>query len=213
MKILLTPESFASDFLKKIEEMTKQKVFDCYQCGKCSAGCPISFEMDYLPSVVIRMAQFGMEKEVLESRTIWLCASCETCTTRCPREIDIAALMDGFRILAVQQGVRARVRTVRLFNKLFLGIVRKYGRIFEGELIGKFNLLSGRPFQDIFKGPALFKQGRMKMLPAISNRKAMKKIFDGVKEKEKQRKKQAQSAVSQSRVEGSSAGGKVEPGE
>ena len=186
MKILLTPESFKSDFLKKIEEMTEQKLFDCYQCGKCSAGCPIAFEMDYLPSVVIRMAQFGIEKEVLESRTIWLCASCETCTTRCPREIDIAALMDGFRILAVQRGVRARVRTVRLFNKLFLGIVGRYGRIFEGELIAKFNLLSGKLFQDVFKGPVLFKQGRMKMFPAISNRKAIRKIFKAVKEQEKQ---------------------------
>jgi heterodisulfide reductase subunit C len=186
MKILLTPESVKSDFLKKIEETTKQKVFDCYQCGKCSAGCPISFEMDHLPNAIIRMAQFGMEKEVLKSRSIWLCASCETCTTRCPREIDIAALMDGFRILAVQKGIRPRLRTVRLFNKLFLGIVKKYGRIFEGELIGKFNMFSGKFFQDVLKAPILLKQGRLKIFPAISNRKAIRKIFKGVKQKEKQ---------------------------
>lgn len=161
MKILLTPKSFKSNFLETIEGLTKEKIFDCYQCGKCSAGCPISFEMDYLPSVIIRMVQFGMQKEVLNSKTIWLCASCETCTTRCPREIDIAALMDGCRILAVQEGVRPRIRTVRLFNKLFLGIVRRYGRIFEGELIGKFNLLSGKLFQDVLKSPALLRQGRL----------------------------------------------------
>lgn len=186
MQILLTPKSFKSDFLKKVEEATRQKVFDCYQCGKCSAGCPISFQMDYLPNVIIRMAQFGMEKEVLNSKTIWLCASCETCTTRCPREIDIAALMDGFRIIAVQKGVRPKVRTVRLFNKLFLGIVKKYGRIFEGELIGKFNLFSGKFFQDVLKAPILFKQGRLKLLPAISNREAIKKIFKEIKKREKQ---------------------------
>lgn len=188
MQILLTAESLKSDFLKRIEGTTKQKVFDCYQCGKCSAGCPILFEMDYLPSAILRMAQFGMEKEVLESRTIWLCASCQTCTTRCPREIDIAALMDGFRILAVQKGVRPKVRTVRLFNKLFLGIVKKYGRIFEAELIAKFNLFSGKFFQDVLKAPTLLKQGRLKIFPTISNRKAMKRIFKGVKEKEKQKK-------------------------
>lgn len=189
MQILLTSESFKSDFLKKVEEMTKQKVFDCYQCGKCSAGCPISFQMDYLPSVIIRMAQFGMEKEVLNSKTIWLCASCETCTTRCPREIDIAALMDGFRIIAVRKGIRPKVRTVRLFNKLFLGIVKKYGRIFDGELIAKFNLSSGKLFQDVLKAPIMFMQGRLKIFPSISNRKAIKKIFKGVKEKEKEKKR------------------------
>lgn len=190
MKIFLTPESLQSNFLKNVEEISKQKIFDCYQCGKCSAGCPISFEMDYLPSLIIRMAQFGMEKEVLRSKTIWLCASCETCTTRCPREIDIAAVMDGFRILAVRRGVRPRLRTVRLFNKLFLGIVRKYGRIFEAELIAKFNFSSGKFFQDILKAPMLLKQGRLKIFPAISNRKAIKKIFRGVEKKKKEKSKE-----------------------
>lgn len=189
MKIVLTPQSFETDFLKEVEGSTGQKVSDCYQCGKCSAGCPISFEMDCLPNQIIRMAQFGLEREILESKTIWLCASCETCTTRCPREIDIAALMDGFRIAAVQRGVRPRVRTVRLFNKLFLGIIKKYGRIFEPELIAKFNTLSGKFFQDVLKAPIMLKQGRLKIIPTIANRKAMKKIFKGVKEKERRENK------------------------
>ena len=184
MKINLSAENLHSDFLNKIEAMTKQRVFDCYQCGKCSAGCPIAFEMDYLPSVIIRMSQFGMEKEVLNSKTIWLCSSCNTCTTRCPREIDLAMLMDGFRILAMPRGIRSKVWTVPLLNRLFLGIIKKYGRLYELEMIGKFNFLSGRLFQDALKAPILFKQGRIKILPEKSNTEAVQKIFKNIEKKE-----------------------------
>ena len=75
----------------------------CFQCHKCSTGCPIGPEMDLLPSQVMRLVQLGAEAEVLESRGIWLCASCEACTTRCPMGIDVAAVMDALRMLAVER--------------------------------------------------------------------------------------------------------------
>ena len=62
----------------------------CYQCLKCSAGCPMTFAMDYPPSQIMRMVQLGQEDDLLASKTIWVCLTCNTCSIRCPNDIDIA---------------------------------------------------------------------------------------------------------------------------
>jgi heterodisulfide reductase subunit C len=87
-----------------VEEISGQGLLDCNQCGKCSAGCPIVAAMDILPSQVIRMAQLGME-EVLESNTVWICASCLTCVTRCPKGVDLPRLMEALRQISLRDGV------------------------------------------------------------------------------------------------------------
>ena len=86
------------DWLKKVEEISGQNVFACYQCGKCSAGCPMSAEMDLLPNQVIRLLQLGAVEPLLNCRTIWLCASCFTCTARCPKGVSLTRLMEGVRL-------------------------------------------------------------------------------------------------------------------
>ncbi len=135
--------------------------------------------MDYLPNQIIRMVQLGMEDKVLSSHTIWLCAGCETCTTRCPREIDLAKVMDALRIIALRRKIKSSERDIQLFNRLFLSTVRKYGRVFEGEMIGKFNLNRGHFLKDIFMAPKLFKRGRLKTFPSLADPKKIKKIFKG----------------------------------
>jgi heterodisulfide reductase subunit C len=91
-----------SDFLKKIEDVSGQKIYGCYQCGKCTAGCPMADDMDLTPNQVIRMVQLGCE-EVLASKTIWLCASCFTCGTRCPHGIDICKVMEALRLVSLRK--------------------------------------------------------------------------------------------------------------
>ena len=89
-------------FTQKVETLSTQNVYACYQCGKCSAGCPMVSSMDLLPNQVIRLVQFGDER-VLESMTIWVCATCYTCSIRCPKGIDIAKVMEALRILALRK--------------------------------------------------------------------------------------------------------------
>jgi len=72
--------------LDKIEKEAGTSINLCYQCGKCSAGCPVGFAMDYTPRQVIRLLQLGLVNEALSAESIWICASCETCSARCPRE-------------------------------------------------------------------------------------------------------------------------------
>jgi heterodisulfide reductase subunit C len=94
-----------NDFVEKIEELSDQSLASCYQCGRCSGGCPSSPFMDLLPNQVIRLAQLGRKEEVLDCNTIWLCASCFTCVIRCPKGVDLAKIMEGLRLMVLRQNV------------------------------------------------------------------------------------------------------------
>lgn len=114
-------------------------VADCYQCGKCSAGCPMAEHMDLLPNQLVRLAQLGRLDRGMRCEAIWKCVSCVTCSTRCPKSVDCAGVMDAFRQMAVEQGVASeeRCRTV-LFQQAFLDNVRRNGRLCEVDLIREF---------------------------------------------------------------------------
>jgi heterodisulfide reductase subunit C2 len=76
---------------------------DCYQCGKCSAGCPAVSYMDILPNQMIRFAQLGMKEELMNCKSIWICASCMTCNTRCPKGINIAEVVEAIRQILLRK--------------------------------------------------------------------------------------------------------------
>ena len=89
---------------KKVFEISGQNVYLCYQCGKCSAGCPVATEMDLLPNQIIHMVQIGNEK-ALEAKSIWICATCFTCSVRCPRGLDVAKVMEALRLIILRRGI------------------------------------------------------------------------------------------------------------
>jgi len=91
-----------SEFKERVIELSGEKVDLCFQCGACSSGCPMTQEMDYLPSKIIRMVQMGLE-EALETKTIWICMTCFNCQVRCPRGIDIANVMEALRQLVLRK--------------------------------------------------------------------------------------------------------------
>ena len=101
----LSRKDVQKEFIKKIEELSGQNIGACYQCGNCSAGCPIVDHMDILPNQVIRLIQLGSDNEVLASETIWLCASCLQCMAKCPKGVDLAKIMDALRTVLRRQGV------------------------------------------------------------------------------------------------------------
>jgi heterodisulfide reductase subunit C len=106
----------STDLANRIREKTGENVYLCYQCVKCTSGCPLAQHFDLAPNQVMRAAQLGMEDLIYGSKTAWLCASCQTCTTRCPRSIDIARSWTASS--AKQPGSRAGPR--RRDNKVFL---------------------------------------------------------------------------------------------
>ncbi|GAI09389.1 unnamed protein product [marine sediment metagenome] len=101
MRTEISVKDIKSKFLDKVEELSEENIYACYQCGKCSAGCPSISEMDISPCEIIRLVQLGQEKEVLNSKTIWICSSCFTCVTRCPKGVDLAKVMEALRHIII----------------------------------------------------------------------------------------------------------------
>ncbi len=103
MRINISRKKIKSPFVGKVEEISGQNLLACYQCGKCSAGCPAVSEMDILPNQIIRYAQLGFKDELLQSKSIWICASCFTCNARCPKGINVAEVIEAIRQILLRK--------------------------------------------------------------------------------------------------------------
>ena len=140
-------------------------VFACYQCKRCSAGCPTAFAMDRPPHELVRALQMGHDELVLNSRTAWLCSSCEMCSTRCPQEVDPARVMDGVKILCGREAITPAVPSVAAFNRTFLWMISRFGRAYELGLVCLSQAKSGRLWRDLPLGMKMFAKGRLRLFP------------------------------------------------
>lgn len=196
-KIINLPVMLSKDttFRDLIVKSVGEEIFACYQCYKCSAGCPVVFAMDLLPHQVIRSVLFLQQEKVLSSRTIWICASCETCTTRCPNEIDIAKVMDVLRQIQIESGKLSKEPKIPIFHKAFLNSIKKRGRVHELSLLGNYSLKSGDLGEklktgewknDLKLGIKMFLRGKFKILPPkCEGIKEVQKIFTRAEEHKK----------------------------
>lgn len=150
-----------------VEAYSHQKIARCYQCGKCTAGCPVAYTMDLTPRQVMRALQLGIEDELKRSSTMWICFYCITCSARCPREIDIARVMEALRLATGKEKVTAAQKNIKLFHELFLRSVKYWGRAYELGLALTYNLLSKHPLARIELGPGMLFKGKLALLPHL----------------------------------------------
>ncbi|HUW64728.1 MAG TPA: 4Fe-4S dicluster domain-containing protein [Spirochaetia bacterium] len=174
----------AGDFLAEVSRLSGQKVGLCFQCQKCSSGCPVAQYADLHPSQLLRTVQFGLKDQALDSSFIWLCSGCETCGARCPNGIRTAAVVDTLKEMAGSNGKVAAERNTQLFHRAFLDSVRRYGRVHELGMLTKYKLQSGNLFQDLDIGRHMFLKGKLKLMPhRIKGAGAVRDIFRRVQEK------------------------------
>jgi heterodisulfide reductase subunit C2 len=166
------------------EEIIKSsgvKISSCFQCQKCSNGCPLAFAMDILPHQLVHSIQLGFVDYVLNSDSIWVCASCETCTTRCPNDIDIAHLMDTLRQVSVKRGIKESQKQVQVFHAAFLNSIKRFGRVHEASMAVEYAYRHGglrgvREQLDL--GLEMIRKGKIKLVPhRLTGNKEVKKIF------------------------------------
>ena len=173
-------------FSRKITEEVKN-LNRCYQCSMCSDGCPVAYAMDYYPNQVIHLVRLGLKEKVLQSTTIWMCASCETCATRCPNEIEIVRLMDVLRNESLEEGFESPVNKISKFHQAFVEQIRKRGRVDEASLVINYELKTGdflslKKLRELVSlALQMLRKGKIK-LPSLKRHspKAVKEIFNKV---------------------------------
>jgi heterodisulfide reductase subunit C len=185
MRLKLTHDQVDSDWKREVERRLGRKVADCYQCGKCSAGCPTAYEMFHPIHAMMRLVQLGRKDEALASRSQWVCVACEACSTRCPKDVEPAKLMTVLREMAQEAGtVNANELDVYDFHKSFLSMVRRFGRVYELGLVASYKMKAPlrRGTQDVVTGVRMFKRGKPGLLPhRVQNVAAIRRIYEKTK--------------------------------
>jgi heterodisulfide reductase subunit C len=174
-------------FLERVESAGPFLASACYQCRKCTNGCPVTFAMDLYPDEVIRMVILGQRERVLNCHTVWVCAACGTCTTRCPNGVRIAELMDCLKEMAVEEGIPCSQPRILASHEIFLNHIKKRGRVFETTLLPVYFLKSGAFLDkvnsgtwryDINLGLQMFAKGRLPLKSgSIKGKKEICKIL------------------------------------
>jgi heterodisulfide reductase subunit C len=152
------------DLMKKVvaEGGESAAISACMQCGTCSGGCTNIDRMDMSPRTLILMIQRGEWEKVLKSNTLWLCTSCYTCTSRCPRGVRPADVIEAVKAIAIREGIE---NDSTRFNQIFLELVQKRGILFESELMQRYGGLQAMLDQAEL-GVKLALKGKMSPFPA-----------------------------------------------
>lgn len=172
--------------IQELQQHTGVNVNRCYQCGKCTGGCQMAEEMDFSPSMVMRMLQTKDEdllQQLLRSKTIWLCVSCQNCVERCPMSIDIPLIMDYLREKSVSEhAVNRQSRDIVSFHRAFLDSIKYTGRLYEIGLIAGYKTRTFHLTQDVKLAPKMYAKGKLPLVPEmIKETRNIKGIFSKTK--------------------------------
>jgi heterodisulfide reductase subunit C len=151
----------------------------CWHCRSCAGGCPFVGAMDYPPNHVIRLIQLGLRKEALESSGIWICVGCHTCSIQCPNAIDIPAINDALREMAIEEEVVVAEPDILNFHREVLRSIESYGRTHKFEIMLRYKLRRHDWFSDAGVGLRMFAKRKLELLPSRSkDMESIKGLFD-----------------------------------
>jgi heterodisulfide reductase subunit C len=176
----LTPQY---DGAQIIRQHSGVNINTCLQCRSCSGGCPFTAAMDFPPNHLIRLLQFGLVDEALRSSTIWTCVACNTCSAQCPMAIDIPAVMDVMRQMAVEKNIAVAEPDVLAFHREIMRSIEKYGRTHKLEIMLRYKLKTRSLFSDVQTGLRMFAKKKLDLTPSrVQNTAALKKLMNSGRE-------------------------------
>jgi heterodisulfide reductase subunit C len=141
--------------------------------------------MDYTPAQILHAARLGFKDLVLNSATIWLCAGCETCVTRCPQDVNIINAMDAMRVIAINEGYKPKESEVADFYRYSLNNIQFFGRLYEIGLMGRLKLATRKFRKDMTLGLGLMKRGKLSLIPDLGALGVTLRIRSRVRKSEK----------------------------
>ena len=180
--------AFDAGFLSLVAERSNQPVASCYQCHKCTAGCPTAYAMDFGPAQIVRLIQLGQRQALLTCRSIWLCVGCETCGTRCPNGICVGRIADTLKMMVTEAGGRPAEPAILHFHRSFLNSVRRFGRAHEVTMLVEYKLRAGNLLADLGLGWKLLRAGKLPLLPrSVRERRQIAGLFTSRPPEERRR--------------------------
>jgi heterodisulfide reductase subunit C len=134
--------------------------------------------MDYKPHQAMQMINLGMIKRLLSCKTIWVCVSCYTCSTRCPNDVNVAKVMDWLRQRTLQGKVAPAEKEIAIFHRTFLDAIRAHGRVHELTMMVRYKMATRKYFDDMKLGWKMFAKGKLRLLPSsVRNRTQIADLF------------------------------------
>ena len=158
----------------------------CFQCNRCTAGCPLLSAMDLTPAQIVHYLRLGQLEPVLRSEAIWACVHCETCSTRCPQEVDVSKLLGAARVAAYRAGYVAPNQAIAAYFASFLENLYLYGRLAELPLTIICKMKSEDYFRDFDLGLRLITRGRLNFLSLPKGGAIYRRLYRRVRQKEKE---------------------------
>lgn len=168
----------------EIERTANVSAAPCYQCNRCTAGCPMLFAMDLTPAQIVHSLRLGQEQNVLESKAIWACVACQTCTARCPQDVDVDQLLTAARIVARRRGMEPAIKEISDFLESYMENMYLYGRIGEIPLLLTLKIKEQNFFDDFMLGIRLFTRGRLSLLDLPKGASQYRELYNRTKAKE-----------------------------
>ena len=178
-----------TDFARLLKEGKDRDINYCFQCRRCTSGCPTVDLMELTPAQVIHGVRLGLKELVLNSNTYWLCVNCGACTTRCPQEVDILKVMDGLANIAIKEGIKPKEKDIATFFNTGISTIERFGVMYELG-IGSMLKISSMDFSDIKMALRMLAKGKVELLPHRNNPQAVRKIMKNIDAREKGKKRE-----------------------
>jgi heterodisulfide reductase subunit C len=170
-------------FVREVEKRSGTDLSACFHCRCCAGGCPFIEAMDYAPHGIIRLAQLGMRDAVLKSATIWTCVGCHTCSIACPMAIDMAAVMDAMRQIALETDAAIAEPDVLDIHREVLRSIERYGRTHKLEIMMRYKAKTRTWFADMDVGLRMLAKRKLDLMPSrVRSAQDLKRMFRDITE-------------------------------
>jgi heterodisulfide reductase subunit C len=171
--------------LHEVSQRSGTEVNLCFHCRTCATGCPFLKGMDYHPNAVLRLLQYGLRQKALECKTIWVCVGCHTCSSQCPMSIDMSAVMNTLRLMALEEGILPGKTNIVTFHREVLRSLKRYGRAHKLGIMWRYKIHHQGWFQDVDVGLKMLVKRKLELWPArVKALQEISFLFPGDKELE-----------------------------
>jgi heterodisulfide reductase subunit C len=158
-------EKIDPKFIREVSRHSGTIPTRCFNCCACTSGCQFAHIMDRKPHEMIRLVQLGLKNEALAASGPWICVGCNTCSMECPNGIDIPAVMDTMREMAIAKG-EIPDKDIYNFHREILGSIKRHGRTHKLEIMMRYKVATRDFFSDMDLGVRMLSRRKLHILPS-----------------------------------------------